>query len=226
VRPLVKPADWPQETPLPRRHQVIDHGPLGVSGFFTLCGGSLTTHRAMAEDLGNRVCRHFKITAPCRTATTPLAGHGPASRHPASRLPDSHHPASHWRPAGSFESAETRDRRDSGLCECEAVSPSDLAALISEGGHGLHDLRRRLRIGFGPCQGTFCAGRVAGLLAEADPSFPVEEALARFWSERLKGMTRTAWGDQARQVLLSDLVFREIMGIRLRPEILPSEDRR
>ena len=221
VRPLVKPADWPQETPLPRRHQVIDHGPLGVSGFFTLCGGSLTTHRAMAEDLGNQVCRHFKITAPCRTATTPLAGHGPASRNPAS-----HHPASHWRPAGSFESAETRDRRDSGLCECEAVSPSDLAALISEGGHGLHDLRRRLRIGFGPCQGTFCAGRVAGLLAEADPSFPVEEALARFWSERLKGMTRTAWGDQARQVLLSDLVFREIMGIRLRTEVLPSEDRR
>jgi hypothetical protein len=67
---------------------------------------------------------------------------------------------------------------------------------------------------------------VAGLLAEADPSFPAEEALARFWSERLKGMTRTAWGDQARQVLLSDLVFREVMGIRLRPEILPSEDRR
>ena len=209
VRPLIKPTDWPQEKPLPRRHDVIDHGPLGLSGFFTLCGGSLTTHRAMAEDLGNQVCRYFRIDEPCRTATTPLAGHGPAS---------------HWRPAGSFESNETQNQRDSGICECEAVSRSELAALIAEGGHGLHDLRRRLRIGFGPCQGTFCAGRVAGLLAEADPSFPAEEALARFWSERLKGMTRTAWGDQARQVLLSDLVFREVMGIRLRPEVLPSED--
>lgn len=211
VRPLLKPADWSQGKPLPRRHKVINHAPLGLSGFFTLCGGSLTTHRAMAEDLGNQVCHHFRAIAPCRTATTPLA---------------SHRNTSHWRPAESFESIEAENRRDSGICECESVSQSDLDALISEGGYGLHDLRRRLRIGFGPCQGTFCAGRVAGLLAEADPGFPAEEALARFWSERLKGMTRTAWGDQARQVLLSDLVFREVMGLRLRPEILPSEDRR
>lgn len=211
VRPLLKPADWSQGKPLPRRHKVINHAPLGLSGFFTVCGGSLTTHRAMAEDLGNQVCHHFRAIAPCRTATTPLA---------------SHRNTSHWRPAESFESIEAENRRDSGICECESVSQSDLDALISEGGYGLHDLRRRLRIGFGPCQGTFCAGRVAGLLAEADPGFPAEEALARFWSERLKGMTRTAWGDQARQVLLSDLVFREVMGLRLRPEILPSEDRR
>ena len=211
VRPLVKPADWPQGTPLPRRHKVIDHGLSGLTGFFTVCGGSLTTHRSMAEDLGNQVCQHLGVEAPCRSPTTPLAAH----RNGAS-----------WRPASSFEALETQDQRDSGICECEAVSESQLAALIGPDGHGLHDLRRRLRIGFGPCQGTFCAGRVAGLLAEADPSFPAEGALARFWGERLKGMVRTAWGEQARQVLLSDLVFREVMGIRLRLDVLPSEDRR
>jgi len=211
VRPLVKPENWQKGMPLPRRHKVIDHKSSGLPGFFTVCGGSLTTHRSMAEDLGNHVCRHFGINAPCRTATTPLTG-----------LPTS----AGWRPAANYESTENREPRDTGICECESVSQSTIDALIAERGYGLHDLRRRLRIGFGPCQGTFCAGRVAGLIAEADPSFPAAEALAQFWGERLKGMTRTAWGDQARQILLSDLVFREIMGIRLRPEVLPAEDRR
>jgi len=211
VRPLVKPNDWPQGKSLPRRHQVIDHGPMGLSGLFTVCGGSLTTHRSMAEDLGNKVCQYFRINTPSRTATTPLIGHTDAI---------------HWRPAANFEACEILDQQDAGICECEAVSRSDLAALISAGSDGLHNLRRRLRIGFGPCQGTFCAGRVAGLMAEANPDFPCEKALADFWSERLKGMSRTAWGDQARQMLLSDLVFREVMGVRLAPETFLRQERR
>ena len=64
------------------------------------------------------------------------------------------------------------------------------------------------------------------MLAEADPTFPAARALAGFWGERLKGMTRTAWGAQARQALLSDLVFREVMGLRLDEDALPHEDRR
>src|SRR3546814_9091868 len=51
VRPLVRPPSWPAGQPLSRRHKVIDHTERGVTGAFTVCGGSLTTHRSMAEDV-------------------------------------------------------------------------------------------------------------------------------------------------------------------------------
>jgi glycerol-3-phosphate dehydrogenase len=212
VRPLVRPPDWPAGKPLPRRHEVIDHGELGCPGFFTVCGGSLSTHRAMAEELGDEVCRYLRLNEPCQSATTPLLGNG--ARGP-------------WRPAAGHAAEEAAAGGDTRICECEAVSPADLSELIGDRGpDGLHDLRRRLRIGFGPCQGTYCAGRVAGLLAEADPGFPAGRALADFWVERLKGMTPTAWGPQARQALFSDLVFRETLGLRLDEDALPGEDKR
>ncbi len=212
VRPLLNPKEWPAGTPLPRRHMVIDHAETGVEGFFTVCGGSLTTHRSMAEDVGDRVCRRFGINQPCRTASTPLSGHGGPER---------------WQPTAGYERIERERAFAEVLCECEAVGRDEIAALIRETGIGrLHDLRRRLRIGFGPCQGTFCGSRVAELLAMADDNFLVETELGRFWTERLKGSVRTAWGDQARQALLSDAVYREILGVRLDRDILPSEDHR
>ena len=212
VRPLVKPPDWPPGAPLPRRHKVIDHGELGCPGFFTVTGGSLTTHRAMAEELGDRVCRYFRLNEPCHSATTALLRDGAPGP---------------WRPVAGHAADEAGAGPDTRICECEAVGRAALSKLIAENGQGgLHDLRRRLRIGFGPCQGTYCAGRVVGMLAEADPGYPAERALARFWGERLKGMMPTAWGVQARQALLSDLVFREVMGLRLDEDALPREGRR
>src|SRR3546814_11162019 len=35
--------------------KVIDHTERGITGAFTVCGGSLTTHRSMAEDVANHV---------------------------------------------------------------------------------------------------------------------------------------------------------------------------
>ena len=210
VRPLVKPKGWPPGTPLPRRHLVIDHANTGVMGFFTVCGGSLTTHRAMAQDVSDHVCRRFGVSQACRTHTTRLS---PGPRDTP------------WRPIAGHAAAETKGTHAQMLCECEAVDRSVVTGLIEEAGIArLHDLRRRLRIGFGPCQGTFCAVRAADLLAGADNGFPVEASIGRFWTERLKGVAKTAWGDQARQALLSDIVHREILGIRLRANLLPAED--
>mgnify|MGYP001213837667 CR=1 FL=1 len=72
VRPLLRPSDWPLDEPTPRRHQVIDHAKAGLNGFFTVSGGSLTTHRSMAEDVCNRLCEWLGTDRPCRTATTVL----------------------------------------------------------------------------------------------------------------------------------------------------------
>lgn len=211
VRPLVKLKGWPADESLPRRHRVIDHANTGIEGFFTVCGGSLTTHRAMAENVVDHVCRHFGIARTCRTASTSLfAKNGVAP----------------WQPASRHVSIEARGSHSMTLCECEAVAHSTVKDLIENGGIArLHDLRRRLRIGFGPCQGAFCAVRAADLLAAADEDYPVEKSLGQFWTERLKGSVSTAWGDQARQVLLSDIVHRETLGIQVKGSLLPVEDR-
>ncbi len=212
VRPLVKPPSWPAGEPLPRRHKVIDHGDQGLDRFFTVCGGSLTTHRAMAEDLGNHVCRGFGLNRPSVSATTALLGG--RSQKP-------------WRPIERYEESEAEVAREPKVCECEQVSVATLKSLIAdEGVRNLHDLRRRSRLGFGPCQGTFCASRAASLLAEAGAGNAASDDLERFWLERLKGMVPTAWSEQARQVLLSDWVARGLLGFRPTPGALPHEDRR
>lgn len=216
VRPLVKPQSWPEDRPLPRRHAVIDHAEAGVEGFITVCGGSLTTHRSMAEDVSNHLCRRFGINQPCRTSDTPLtASHG-ADRSSVG-----------WRPAASYEAIERAGPDRKPLCECEAVDWKAVEELLADRRIGsLHDVRRRLRVGFGPCQGSFCGSRLAALLAETDPDFATARELGRFWTERLKGASHTAWGDQARQLLLSDSIYRGTLGLRLGKEVLPSEERR
>jgi len=212
VRPLVRPPSWPSDQPLPRRHKVIDHSADGLLRFFTVCGGSLTTHRSMAEDLGNQVTAQLGIDAPCTTSGTPL-------------LPSRE--ATHWRPAQSYAAVEAVGAAGQAICECEAVQREPLAALVRDMGlRSLHDLRRRLRIGFGPCQGTFCANRVAGLIAEAVPDYPASSDLTGFWAERRKGMARTAYGGQARQLLLADLVYAESLGLGRALATEPPAERR
>lgn len=208
VRPLYKPATRDPSKPLPRRHSVIEHAENGVAGFFTICGGSLSTHRSMAEDIGNRICRSLGLDQPCRTSATPFVGV----------------PMADWQPARNYYRAETARRQSDQICECEQVDRQDVVTLIEDRGiRRLNDIRRRLRVGFGPCQGTFCASRVAAEIARVDPAYDVEADLAAFWMERLKGSRYTAWGAQAKQALLSDLVYRESLGLRLTPGILPKD---
>ena len=200
VRPLVKPKEWPRGVPLPRRHNVIDHRMSGLVGFFTVCGGSLTTHRSMAEDVCDQVCQYLRWNEPCWSATTPLT--------------DSKN--RFWRPASTYEAIERRAEFAAPICECESIDAAAISEMITSGGvTRLDDLRRRLRIGFGPCQGTFCAPRVAGMLAAANSAVDAGDQLGEFWAERLKGMSLTAWGPQARQILLSDQVYERTLGIRL-----------
>ena len=72
VRPLVKPKKINKNLPLPRRHLVIDHEETGLNNFLTVCGGALTTHRLMAEDVVNKLGNKFGIDIACSSHTTPL----------------------------------------------------------------------------------------------------------------------------------------------------------
>ncbi len=60
---------------LSRRHAIFT-GPFGL---FSITGGKLTTYRAMAEDLVDRVAAALGDGSPCRTRAIPLGLHGPAA---------------------------------------------------------------------------------------------------------------------------------------------------
>jgi glycerol-3-phosphate dehydrogenase len=75
VRPLVAAEGQPLPSDVSRDFEID----LGPEGFYSIAGGKLTTCRAMAESLLNRVIekegpRLGWQTKPCRTAETPLFG--------------------------------------------------------------------------------------------------------------------------------------------------------
>jgi glycerol-3-phosphate dehydrogenase len=79
LRPLLGQDDAGDTTSsdLSRKHAVFT-GPFGL---YTITGGKLTTYRAMAEDLVDRVAADLggvKGSGPCRTREIPLGLHGPA----------------------------------------------------------------------------------------------------------------------------------------------------
>ncbi len=77
LRPLLGQDDASDATSsdLSRKHAVFS-GPFGLH---TITGGKLTTYRAMAEDLVDRVAAELGGAGPCRTREIPLGLHGPAA---------------------------------------------------------------------------------------------------------------------------------------------------
>ena len=72
IRPLVKPKKINKDLPISRGHKVIDHEEEGLKNFLTVCGGALTTHRLMAEDVVNKLGNKFGLNIECLSHITPL----------------------------------------------------------------------------------------------------------------------------------------------------------
>jgi thioredoxin reductase/bacterioferritin-associated ferredoxin len=60
------------------------------------------------------------------------------------------------------------------LCRCESVSLGDVEAAMDDGATSLAGIKRRTRLGMGPCQGRYCAPIAADLLADRTGK-PVDE---------------------------------------------------
>ena len=195
--------------PLPRSHSVIDHQENGLRNFLTVCGGSLTTHRSMAEDVVNKLGNKLGINTLCSTDKTPVSN--PKNLN--------------WIPSFYFQKIEKEKNFDDLVCECEAITKTDIEELMKkENLSDFHDIRRRIRVGFGPCQGTFCNSRLAEIVASQNKDIDIKKSILNFWSERLKGSIRTSYGDQAKQILLSDYIHQENFGLRLNEENSEKED--
>ncbi|MBK8020288.1 MAG: anaerobic glycerol-3-phosphate dehydrogenase subunit A [Chloroflexi bacterium] len=203
VRPLYDPGgDGRGAT---RSFAVLDHGERdGVKGLVSILGGKLTTYRMMAEKVSDIVCAKLGVTTRGTTAETVL----PSVEHHLHQLPDRLQALEHGENPGAL------------ICECEIVTePQIRAALASGDVHTLHDLRRDLRVGMGPCQGGFCAYRAAAIRHSVVKDTPEGslELLREFAERRFLGMRPLLWGHNLRQVMLAEHLYRRVIGFSSTP---------
>ncbi len=204
VRPLfedAKAADTATRD-VTRAHALLDHRTRdGVDGFVTITGGKATTYRLMAQDTVDAVCDILGRSAPCTTTTQPLPGSESGANYLlGERL--------------SRKEAHLRDEQV--ICECELVSRDRLEqALSSSGSTNLDDIRRRLRLGMGPCQGGFCIYRAIGILHERGgvSAEQADASLLAFLQERWKGVWPILYGDQLRQMRFDEWIFHGVLDV-------------
>lgn len=221
ARPLVKDS---RVAATDTRHMargmaILDHlSRDGVGGFLTIAGGKFTTYRLMGEKVVNAMCHQLGDNRICHTAEEPVPS-ATARRfsHLSDRLKD-----------------REDDRHDNPIiCECELVNRRMIAEKLRENPQAnIDDLRRQLRIGMGPCQGTFCGARTAGIIhdfrhanaianansvATAYPVSPMSKSaetadvsttmLKLFFANRLGGIRPIMYGALAREMALQKWVL-------------------
>ncbi|WP_010630691.1 anaerobic glycerol-3-phosphate dehydrogenase subunit GlpA [Sporolactobacillus vineae] len=198
---------------------LLDHGERdGLDGLITITGGKLTTFRLMAERTVDLVCKKLGSDAQCTTREAALPSRKSTDSFSGANLaPAARHKLMNW--AGvrtpEFETS-LKDREAANVvCECEQVTWAEIDAAIPGDGHlDLGDIRRRTRLGMGPCQGTFCNFRTAALAVEHGKAGTREAdcALMRGVKERRKGMGVVATGETAKQLQLMQTIYQVSLG--------------
>jgi glycerol-3-phosphate dehydrogenase len=199
-----------------RTHAVVDHAARdGVRGLLTMSGGKLTTMRLMAQDLVDAMCRQLGTERPSRT------------EHERPRGAEDGH---YLRLGSRLRRREETLQDEQLICECELIGRARLEeAMRNSGTVNLDDIRRRLRLGMGPCQGGFCIYRATGILhAIKRLDGPQASAsLLAFLQERWKGVWPILYGDQLRQARLDDWIFQGLLDVEHLPEaatVAPEEE--
>jgi glycerol-3-phosphate dehydrogenase len=200
-RPLYKAEDDAGDSrDITRAFFVLDHGERdGPGNLLSIVGGKLTTCRQMAERTVDVLVAKMGVDAACTTAEAPL----PGAEHGFHRLAD---------PLATVE-----DRVEYGelVCECELVTRARIEAAVDQGTTELDDLRRQLRLGFGPCQAAFCGWRAAAIVDGRRPGATEPLAnLERLLDERWRGQRATTWGGGAVQALLNHAIYRGTFDLR------------
>jgi len=174
VRPMAPVWKVPEDD-VTRGYEIIDHERDLVSGFYSFIGGKLVMCRHMAEAVTDLICLKLGVDKKCETHLKPLPGMAEevdilalskeygVSLHALERL----------RARRGTESVEilelTKENPSwkSLICTCEPVMEAEMRYTIrNEYPQTLNDIRRRVRLGTGPCQGTFCTYKAAAILAE------------------------------------------------------------
>ncbi|MFP4475572.1 MAG: anaerobic glycerol-3-phosphate dehydrogenase subunit A [Desulfatibacillaceae bacterium] len=223
VRPLIAESTAREGREISRGIVLIDHRERdGLRGFVTIAGGKLTTCRLMAEMTTDLLCKKFGADVPCTTHELPLPGSEtpvPKKRRIKSftGVPTSVVGSTHFRHGERIHSILSGDRRNYGLiCECEMVTSGEVEyALRNLHVHDLIDLRRRTRLGMGPCQGALCSYRAAGLTRDLGltDAAGANAMLVEFIEERWKGVKPVLWGDALREMEFAYWIYQGLFGL-------------
>jgi glycerol-3-phosphate dehydrogenase len=195
---------------LSREHAIFDHAAQGAKNFFTLIGGKLASYRIQSEELTDQVSERLGNQIACRTHLEPLPGgdNFPNSADLARQfqIPETMVGRMAYRHGSNAakicELADAHPELRAPLCRCEQTSYAEAVYCIREENvRRLTDLRRRCRVGMGPCQGTRCAGPAAALFAR-ERDLSTEEAhreLLDFVGARFRGKRPVLNGEQMAQ---------------------------
>ncbi|AJQ90618.1 anaerobic glycerol-3-phosphate dehydrogenase subunit GlpA [Propionibacterium freudenreichii] len=204
ARPLVKDnrVSAGDTRHMSRGMAVLDHQERdGVNGLLTISGGKLTTYRLMAKRIVDIMCEELGEDRRCTTDQEVV----PTARHQHT-----------YRVTHRLEERDHGFQKDQIICECELMSREMFVDLAEENPHAtLDDLRRRLRLGMGPCQGGFCSSRAAGLLCSSgiQDSAEATEELREFLKHRWIGLWPIVAGAQVRQTALDEWIARGTLDI-------------
>ncbi|WED24777.1 anaerobic glycerol-3-phosphate dehydrogenase subunit A [Vibrio sp. JC009] len=219
VRPLVSVDDDPSGRNISRGIVLLDHQERdGLKGLTTITGGKLMTYRLMAEQATDIVAKKLGNTEPCTTHTRPLPGSNETPKEikrSASIAKPVYESAiyRHGERAQAFLSEQPKSQAV--ICECEMVTAGEIEYAIKRlDVKNLIDLRRRTRLGMGPCQGELCAYRAASLFQEYGEISGYEsgQLLVHFLEERWKGIKPIFWGDALREAEFSYWIYEGLFG--------------
>jgi glycerol-3-phosphate dehydrogenase len=198
VRPLIQEASKDNDRDISRAFTLLDHADRdGVEGFITITSGKWTTYRKMAEATVDKMCEKLKVSRPCRTHLEILPSKNESAKY------------GHYLGA-RLEKIEKEAIYGQLVCECELATQDEVEqAIIRSNALTIDDIRRDVRLGMGPCQGSFCTYRAAGMLHDLRRP-PIQEtnaSLLDFLEERWKGNVPILWGQQLRQERFNELIY-------------------
>lgn len=216
VRPLVASDTDPTGRSVSRGIVCLDHESRdGLEGFITITGGKLMTYRLMAEMATDLVCEKLGVEKPCETATRNLPGSESLQPEEKGMLSVRERAIKGRHGSLDIEIDNKNSFNEALVCECEQVSTAEIKYAIEHlQATNLVDIRRRIRMGMGTCQGQLCAGRSAGLLDKyCKEKQDTLADLCCFLNERWHGMYPIGWGDTMSEIQLTAWLYNGVCGL-------------
>ena len=165
-------------------------------GMITVVGASVTTHRAVAKNVVDRICREFGVDRPCQTDRIALPTVDPGRSEPSDAAASA---AVRAKQAVSSVSSVRGKGTNPVLCEHSGVRRDAVQEALDEEtstGSDLNDVRLRTGATMSDCQGGRCAHRLAAQLYPASDTEDVEASLSAFLDRRWAGRRQTLAGEQ------------------------------
>ena len=186
-----------------RDFAVLDHDRQDCWGLLTVLGGTVTTHRWVAEQVCDRVCGEFGIQRACQTDELQLPGGEDvpdlAQAVGTFGLAESVYEHSKRRLGSQTSAVLHTDGENPVVCSCQSVTRSEVAAALDDETNADADLggvRVRTSATTGRSQGGRCGHQVATQLHPAYDGEVVENACTALLDERWQGQRPVAGPQQ------------------------------